>query len=62
MPSALSVTTSAADNLWVPKIYSKAMTCPNLWKAPMDEEMEKMGQQKVWRLVERPKGARTIKN
>ena len=63
MPGALAALTQevSGDN-WVPKLYSEVMKCPDLWKAPMDQEMEQMREQKVWRLVPRPDGARTMKN
>ncbi|RDB21876.1 Retrovirus-related Pol polyprotein from transposon TNT 1-94 [Hypsizygus marmoreus] len=47
---------------WVPRSYSEAMTQPELWKEPMDKEIGRMHERKVWTLVERPKGARTMKN
>ncbi|KAG6895907.1 hypothetical protein C0992_011679, partial [Termitomyces sp. T32_za158] len=62
MPGALSTQLLDPDNLWVPKLYSKVMRRPDLWKEPRDQEMEMMRQWKVWRLVERPTGARTMKN
>ncbi|KAF5387622.1 hypothetical protein D9615_000717 [Tricholomella constricta] len=53
---------SAITDSWLPKSYSEAMTRPHLWKGPMDEEMARMHEWKVWTLVERPEGARTMKN
>lgn len=38
------------------------MAYPDIWKAPMDKEMEKMDQFKVWKLVKRPRDARVMKN
>ena len=62
MPGALSLRTADADELWIPKSYSEAMCRPDLWCEPMDQEMAKMHERKVWRLVKRPEGARTMKN
>lgn len=62
MPGAMSTATTDPDESWVPKSYSEAMRRPDLWKGPMDQEMARMHERKVWRLVERPAGARTMKN
>ncbi|KAG5726156.1 hypothetical protein E4T56_gene2140, partial [Termitomyces sp. T112] len=62
MPGALSTYVGDPDDVWVPKSYSEAMKRPDLWKGLMDEEMKRMDERKVWRLVERPVGARTMKN
>ncbi|KAG6840150.1 hypothetical protein H0H87_012352, partial [Tephrocybe sp. NHM501043] len=59
--TALSASTLDIDK-WVPNSYSEAMTRPDLWKGPMDEEMGRMFERKVWKLVERHEGARTMKN
>lgn len=62
MPGAMSTDVRDPDELWVPRSFSEAMRRPDLWKGPMDQEMARMHERKVWRLVERPAGARTMKN
>lgn len=53
---------TTADESWIPRNARDALTRLDLWKAPMDDEMEHMKERKVWRLIERPPGARTMKN
>lgn len=62
MPGALSTHIPDTDETWVPQLYSEAMRRPDLWRGPMNQEMEHMRERKVWRLVERPASARTMKN
>ncbi|KAF5387822.1 hypothetical protein D9615_000330 [Tricholomella constricta] len=47
---------------WVPKSYTKAMTRPDLWRAPMDKEIENLRAHKVWTLVDRPPNVKPMKN
>lgn len=47
---------------WFPTSYAEAMTRPDLWKAPMDKEMQSMKDHGVWTLVKRPMGTRMMKN
>ncbi|KAG6838044.1 hypothetical protein C0991_002359, partial [Blastosporella zonata] len=61
-PTALSTALANTDPNWIPRSYSEAMTRPDLWKTPMDEEIARMEERKVWTLVERPTGAQTMKN
>ncbi|GLB39961.1 putative reverse transcriptase (RNA-dependent DNA polymerase) [Lyophyllum shimeji] len=61
--TALLTTPKSTDDYhWFPRSYSEAMTRPDLWKEPMDKEIARMHERKVWTLVERPEGARTMKN
>lgn len=62
IPGALSTRTSNPDKTWVLKFYSEAMCCPDLWCSSMDQKRVRMWEHKVWRLVERPNSARTMKN
>ncbi|KAG6884299.1 hypothetical protein C0993_012372, partial [Termitomyces sp. T159_Od127] len=62
MLGTLAMCTMDFDKTWIPKLYLEAMQRPNLWKSPMDEEIQRMHEQKVWRLVEQLKRAHTMKN
>ncbi|KAF4612919.1 hypothetical protein D9613_010720 [Agrocybe pediades] len=63
---ALATTNTASydpkTDFWVPLSYSEAMSRPDLWKEPMEAEMLRMATMKVWRLAERPKGAKVMKS
>lgn len=53
--------TSFDDPSWVPKSVSEALVRPEVWKDAMDKEYAMMLKKGVWRLVERPPGAKTMK-
>lgn len=59
---AFATDTEGTRYHWFPTSYAEAMTRPDLWKAPMDKEMENMEHHGVWKLVKRPVGTRTMKN
>lgn len=50
------------DDNWVPTSYDEAMTRPDLWQKPMDDEIDRMYEHKVWDLVDKPPGAKLMKN
>ena len=49
------------DN-WIPNSYREAITREDLWRGPMDDEIARMHERKVWHLVDRPKDANVMKN
>jgi hypothetical protein len=49
------------DN-WIPNSYQEAITHEDLWRGPMDDEIARMHDRKVWHLVDRPKDANIMKN
>ncbi|RDB17165.1 Retrovirus-related Pol polyprotein from transposon TNT 1-94 [Hypsizygus marmoreus] len=50
------------DNNWVPNSYTEAMTRPDLWKIPMDREIENLRVHGVWKLVDRPPNVKPMQN
>lgn len=42
--------------------YTEAMTRLDLWKEPMDKEMDNMRAHSVWTLTDRPPGTKLMKN
>jgi hypothetical protein len=49
-------------NNWIPNSYTEAMTCPDLWKEPMDKEIANMHTHSVWTLVDRPPDIKPMQN
>lgn len=58
---ARALLTNPDDN-WIPNSYTEAMTRPDLWKEPMDEEIAKLKSFGVWTLVDRPANTKLMKN
>lgn len=58
LDNAAAMLVNPEDN-WIPRTYTEAMTRPDLWKEPMDAEMERMKQHEVWTLVDAPEGDKT---
>ena len=61
---ALHTTTALLDpnNSWLPKMYEEAMRRPDLWKEPIEKEMENMRTKGVWEVIESPPAdIRTVK-
>jgi hypothetical protein len=50
------------DNNWIPNLYTEAMTRPDLWKEPMDKEIENMHTHNVWALVDHPPNIKPMQN
>jgi hypothetical protein len=50
------------DELWVPASYNDASQRLDLWMGPMVAEMAMMKEMGVWKLTEKPKGARVMKS
>lgn len=49
------------DDLWIPRTYKEAMTRPDLWGEPIQKEIDRLRERRVWHLVEKPTGANIIK-
>jgi hypothetical protein len=58
----LALVTRGNDELWIPQSYQEAMQRPDLWMGPMVAEMAMMKEMGVWKLAERPRGAKVMKS
>jgi hypothetical protein len=54
--------TANPNNNWIPNSYREAITHEDLWRGPMDDEIARMHDQKVWHLIDHPQGTNVMKN
>lgn len=58
--TATSLPVSDSKNFWLPSLYSKAMTCLDIWSGPIAKELKVMKDRNVWEEIDPPPDVRTI--
>lgn len=43
-------------NHWLPSLYTEAMTHPDIWRGPIEKELEVMHECEVWKVIDPPPG------
>lgn len=52
----------ADSDVWIPKTYQEAMSQPDLWLGPMQEELEMLKERGVYKVVPRPANRNVVKS
>ena len=60
LEASSALVAAVREDLTVPRTYSEAMKCPEVWLPSMRKEMDKMAENEVWELVRPPPGANIV--